>query len=306
MKRFAALLLALCLLASCAGCAGGSKEKITMQKLMAVNSREKLLSMHQNYACTHESAYGARSEFFVEKDYVFVDFLNGTAVKTDGTEEWYCIDDNMKQGKSPIAYRWYAMGDEEKAKRQFDVRDYKNLFDPVVSPQETIVGQKAEGDVLAVTTLLETEKIYQDTPAESFPEAVRASDHVKSVYRVDRKTLELRSITCSTLTGETEAPYYTLEVSYDAPQPSRLSKLLEVEGKAVDAPQEEKQTFTVVYDPGTAKEERYSVSLPKGQPLLLEHREGYELYSDPAKTRLFDGNVGTEDVTIYGFPTFVV
>ncbi len=302
MKKLICALLALCVLAGLAACDPGGTPDVTAEALTKANGEKALLAAHENWSNVYRAEFGQNDNCVVTKDCTFVEFPQDRfSILKIGGEEWYYLD--IYAGGKPVFYHWYAMTDEEREQIAFDESGFRNLLDPKTTPKETVTEIRDNRDgTLTVTTEATPDAWLGDGERSLFPDDVWDCDHVKCVYFVDKRTLELRSSRAYFVKGDRQTLIGDIGVSYDTPLPDKMTEMLEAVETFKNADPKDRFLLTVVYNAGTPQEERFSTTLVKKQPMTLQQRAGYALYRDPEGTKPFTGKFGEGDVVLYAFP----
>jgi hypothetical protein len=121
----------------------------------------------------------------------------------------------------------------------------------------------------------------------------------KSEFVLDAKNHEIISFTNEFTYDDGSAIQVISEVTYDAEAPELLKTILAYENQV-----ENLRNVTIISNPGTEKEERKSIQVPKGLIVGLEFDDAVasavEFYTDAACTESYDPYAGTDsDLTIY-------
>ena len=121
----------------------------------------------------------------------------------------------------------------------------------------------------------------------------------KFEYTMDAKTHELLSV-IGDYTFDDGATYHLVtEATYGAEAPEMVQTFLAYANQTEDL-----RNITVVTNPGTEKEIRQSIQVPKGIIIGFRYDDAFEnkfeIYADTASTKLYDPYEDTDsDITIY-------
>ena len=285
MKKIITLILVLCMILSLSAC---GKVEITMQEINDANQTEVLLKNHQSVYIRDEMDGENFGEVYLTKDYVF-NYIPG------GESDWmeFLTDDARYSlvGDDCVYYVFITpdgVGDfaSERAERSASaaLRAY--------AEGEIIESVSKKDGRITVKTFLGEDVIA----AEQEEFGVTSS---KSELVLDAKNHEIISFTNEFTYDDGSAIQVISEVTYDAEAPELLKTILAYENQV-----ENLRNVTIISNPGTEKEERKSIQVPKGLIVGLEFDDAVasavEFYTDAACTESYDPYVGTDsDLTIY-------
>ena len=285
MKKIITLILVLCMILPSSAC---GKVEITMQEINDANQTEVLLKNHQSVYIRDEMDGENFGEVYLTKDYVF-NYIPG------GEYDWmeFLTDDARYSlvGDDCVYYVFITpdgVGDfaSERAERS------ASAALSAYAEGEIIESVSKKDGRITVKTFLGEDVIA----AEQEEFGVTSS---KSELVLDAKNHEIISFTNEFTYDDGSAIQVISEVTYDAEAPELLKTILAYENQV-----ENLRNVTIISNPGTEKEERKSIQVPKGLIVGLEFDDAVasavEFYTDAACTESYDPYVGTDsDLTIY-------
>ncbi len=260
-----------------------------MAAIVEVNDIGALLQNHRSAYCEVKwpilekgdmVSYRENSLYFEAKaDY---------AMLVDDQGKWY--DDDPTGTEKKVSCTFYAMTDEEWSDKLSTLLG-PGFLDEEITRAEQVVKAVDNGDgTLTVTTYVSAE----DVPDKGYPEELKGLP-LESAYIVDAQTLELRAVTRSLVRGEVRIPASIAIVTLDAAHPAGMDKLRALRQEARNPAPDKAWTVTVIYDSGTASEQRFSLRLDQSARLYLSFRDGYDaLYKEAVE--------GTNDWNVYAGP----
>ena len=285
MKKIITLILVLCMILSLSAC---GKVEITMQEINDANQTEVLLKNHQSVYIRDEMDGENFGEVYLTKDYVF-NYMPG--VESDWME---FLTDDARYSLAGDDYVYYVfitpdgVGDftSERAERSASAALCADAEGEII---ESV--SKKDGRITVKTFLGE-----DVLAAEQEEFGVTSS---KSELVLDAKNHEIISFTNEFTYDDGSAIQVISEVTYDVDAPELLKTILAYENQVKNL-----RNVTIISNPGTEKEERKSIQVPKGLIVGLEFDDAVasavEFYTDAACTEAYDPYADTNsDLTIY-------
>ncbi len=289
-----ALILALAVVLSFAGC-GKEKQSekeeeapsVTIEELVAANNQEAVFSRHKNVLVTFYGGFDATDkQQYRSEDLAWILFEDGS-VLVDHEHSWLMTNDIF-------AMDVYAMSEEEAAKRQVRVENYLPpvIADETIQEEITEVRKEKDGTLL-IRTYLDLEKsIRKHITLDYSYEYIDLEE--EAYYTVDAKTLEIREAEYYFLKGEEEILIRGEIYDYDADMPNDMKEMTqradEYRESLRNTPANPK-VVTVIYDAGTDKEEKYSVTVDQDQMIRYFLKNGYVEDTDKAESTTKDGTL---------------
>ncbi len=290
---------------------------LTYDDLIKANSRESILSRHNScswlsvpvqgkHFSQNLDAYGfSKLAFYSQKDCVYMnleykgikesELLSEEAVYTSTDEVWrLCKTD----GSERYISAWFAMSESEIKDNAYPLESLVAITDGKAYGEKLLrVKDNKDGTLTFVTeSPLESASDVQNVP-ESWKNA-----SMEYRYTVNAENLELIKLSTYVCTKKEKIPYILETVSYDTLPPVECNEI-RTNISALRSKKSEKtdksRTITAVYDPGTAGEQRYSVTADISYGIKPIIRQGYKLFIDPECTVPYKGTNGLVDVTIY-------
>ena len=274
---------------------------ITMEALYEANDIGALLSNHNSWAALFSSSDSDETTYiYRDREYLFERFNDESCyiISKEETWQWDYSEDNQT-----LYYYWYAMDEKEEQEMRMVPSDYI-LLDKEYFSKETIENvQENEDGTLTLTTMLNSEdtKEYMSTYGLEYPEGHDTVEQ-KSVYVVDAKTLEIASISMTTVMDGEDGAFSLVEITPGADRPDELTEALVRIDEAKNDEKTETRTARVIYDYGKDEEQSFEMVAGRSYRVVVTTRDGYDyLYTNPEKTEIYDGGDGVSDMTIYAF-----
>lgn len=300
--------LVLALACGASGCAGTSGESesapdfsnITTESIIAANDMRSLLARHKSVFIEFRSSDSDEVSYvYVDADYLYQK-IGYTSVIVNNEEIWQ-IDD--VEGEKHPYYYWFAMDEKESVEMRTTPSDY-SYIDSVYTSRETIENIQDNLDgTLTITTLLNAEDTAESMSyfGQELPEGATKAEE-RTVYVVDGKTLEnMSGSTTMVIDGKDDSVTY-IEITYDVERPDDLKELEAYLKELKDGPNTSPRFVKIIYDYGTNMEQSYEITVDRDFRVITCSRSGYDyLYSDPEKTKAYEGDGGGSEVTIYAF-----
>ncbi|MCR5289715.1 MAG: hypothetical protein K6E51_06975 [Treponema sp.] len=284
--------------------------------MVQANTRTQLLSRHNNYSTntisihdTHGTlqtqAYGFdRLYHYVQSDAVYEiqdysSFGNETTIDEvlyTTTDKYWNI--HKADGTEKKIASWYAMTDKEIPDYQESLDFSSPIGDGKDSGEHIVATKDNKNGTMSIVT---NAPATSATDIENIPDAWRDAT-VEYTYLVDTQTLELQKLTVVICTKKERINFIEETVTYDASAPQEYESMRTFAQKDIFKPAEHTRTVTVVYNPGTSAEERFSKTGNTAYGISPIPRKGYKGYKDPAGTIPFNGSDGKSDVIIYALP----
>lgn len=260
---------------------------VTIEELVAANNQEAVFSRHKNVLVTFYGGFDATDkQQYISEDLAWILFENGS-VLVDHEHSWLMTNDIF-------AMDVYAMSEEEAAKRQIRVENYLPpvLADDTIQEEVTEVRNNKDGTLL-IRTYLDLEKSIRKHIEHDYSyEYIDLEEEF--YYTVDAKTLEIKEGEYYLLKGEDEILVAGVIYDYDADMPNDMKEMVE---RAEEYKEALKHTpanpkiVTVIYDAGTDKEEKYSVTVDQEQMIRYFLKNGYVEDTDKAESTTKDGTL---------------
>jgi hypothetical protein len=286
MKKIITLILLLCMILSLSAC---GKVEITIQEINDANQTDVLLKNHQSVYIRDEMDGENLGEVYLSKDYVF-NYMPG--VESDWME---FLTDDARYSLAGDDYVYYVFITPD------GVGDFTSKR--AEHSASAALCADAEGEIIESVS----KKDGRITVKTFLPEDVLAAKQEdfgglissKSEFVLDAKNHEIISFTNEFTYDDGSAIQVISEVTYDAEAPELLKTILAYENQV-----ENLRNVTIISNPGTEKEERKSIQVPKGLIVGLEFDDAVasavEFYTDAACTESYDPYAGTDsDLTIY-------
>lgn len=278
------------------GTAEAAVPEVTIEGLLAANTREAIFSRHDTMLVHREDEFGEATTFLTEEYAYDADARQ----LFDSTDNWRLFTVNHEDA---FAFDWYAMADGEREEMIWKPEYLFPYYNEEVMLKEEITDVAVNEDgSLTVTLLLGAEDFaaFQEAYGNPLPEEYAGMESL-FVATVDAGTLEALVTEEYTVLGEEQEMLCRTELTYDAEIPEECAEMLSLAEEFRTAEPENPRTVTMIYDAGTEKEESFSVVTDRKFRVVPILREGYELYSDPEGTELFVGSDEVTDATIYAF-----
>ena len=300
--------LVLALACGASGCAGTSGESesapdysnITTESIVTANDMRSLLARHKSVSIEFRSSDSDEVSYvYVDADYLYQK-IGITSVIVDNDAIWQ-IDDI--DGEMHPYYYWFAMNADEETEMRTTPSEFA-FIDSVNASRETIESIHDNRDgTLTVTTLLNAEDTAESMSyyGQELPEGATKAEE-RTVYVVDGKTLEnVSGSTTMVIDGKDDSVTY-IEITYDVERPDDLKELEAYLKELKDGPNTSPRSVKIIYDYGTNMEQSYEITVDRDFRVITCSRSGYDyLYSDPEKTKAYEGDGGGSEVTIYAF-----
>ena len=294
IKITVALVLTLAVVFTLTGCgkAKQSEKKeevpsVTIEELVAVNKQEAVFSKHKNVLVTFYGGFNATCKRqYRSLDYAWIEFEDG-CVLIDHEHSWLMT-------KDLFAMDVYAMSEEDAAKRQPRIEQYLPpvITDETIDEEITEVRKEKDGTLL-IRTYMDLEKSIKRHMEYNYSyEYIEYEE--ESYYTVDAKTLEIKEGEYYFLKGEDEILVAAEIYDYDAEMPNEMKEMIQRADEYMEAlknPLENPKVVTIVYDAGTDKEERYSVTVDQDQMIRYYLKTGYVEDTDKAESTTKDGTL---------------
>ena len=304
MKKFMALPLAamlLCLCACTSGAGSGNAEvpQITMQDIVDANTRSAVFSTHTSVSWQDSGL--SPYYYYATPEYDYAEYFDYSYLAAD--DELYFLLDG-EEGRDVLALRWFAMSEEEAAEHDYVDPEYL-IVDLEGTPSEEIVDVKENTDgTIDVTTLAGSDAVAAMLDSDLYPDLEAEDDAVvKNIYTVDAETLLLLGGQAFLVSGDNETEVNKGVASYDEDYPAALQDAIEKRDAFKAATEENPQTITAIYDPGTEKEEQYSITFGKGQNVDVVPKDGYDAYLDQDKNEPVELPMVLQEGTVYLYPS---
>ncbi len=304
MKKQISLLLAILLLAGlgsgafAAETADDAAREAIIEDMIAANTWEEIISRHDNMLIRTEYEDGWLSTSFLTKDYA-CDLTSGNLY--DREDNWRYVEVN---GETSFALDWYAMSEEERDGMIWKPEDlFPVLYEDVLRQDEVGDLTANEDGTLTLTLTLGAEKFasIQASLGNPLPEEYAGVEYM-AAFVLDAETFEILISEEDTIFEGEKTLLIRTEIEYDAEQPEEVAEMLSLAEEYRASEPEDPRTVTVTYSAGSDEEESYSVVTDRKYRVVPFTREGYELYSDPEGTELFEGSDEVGDTILYAFP----
>ncbi len=287
---------------------------LTYDDLIKANSREEILSHHKS--CSWQSvpvqgkhfsqnldAYGfSKLAFYSQKDCVYMnleykgikesELLSEEAVYTSTDEVWrLCKAD----GSERYISAWFAMSESEIKDNAYPLESLVAITDGNSYGEKLLrVKDNKDGTLTFVT----------ESPLESASDVHNIPESWKNAtmeyrYTVNSENLELIELSTFVCTKKEKIHYISETVSYDSLPPDQSNDIRTNVSALRSKKSDKTRTITAVYDPGTAGEQRFSVTADVSYGIKPIIRQGYKLFLDRECTVPYKGTNGLIDVTIY-------
>ena len=272
--------------------------EVTFKDIVEANSADAAFSRHKNYFSEtfiaqdgldqNIKAYGMYGfTCYAEPGLKFYDrdyydettsdnhFRDNALLEETGS--FYSWDEN---GKKIYSKAWYAMSDEERAEKIIVLGNNpdRDIIENDEECGEHTVSSKDNGDgTLTVMTNAPIDRNGVDF--SEVPDEWRGKD-AEYHYIVDRNTLEIKEIDVYILTDDGPADYLTQIVTYDVEKPKGIAEMQEHADYMDSGNYENPRKITVIYDPGSEKEEIFETTADKSFKVTVWVRDGYGKYGD--------------------------
>ena len=302
----------ICGMTGCAGTsenAGNDSADITIEAIVQANSRDSILSRHDNVMNTIEGDYIYTTQMYVSSDYGYDLSSEGVQrlVDADGHNWQYADVDGTKY----LAYMWFVMDDEELSEQtgHFTMDNYSApVINENTTSKETIEDVKDNGDgTLTVTTLVKAEDSAEFYKSESedldveYPEEYYTNDK-QCVYIINSDSLEIVSCEESLLTEDGEEFVDRYTVVYDTEPTGDLADMIALAEEFNSEKPEDPKNLTIIYDYGTDSEQTYKLTTDQKFKVMIYLKDGYkQLYDDPEGQIIHESGSAKSDITMYTF-----
>lgn len=278
--------------------------KTTLADVVAVNNIATALSNHENCYVTcnlkGEEYWGFGT--YQDDEMYFREYF-GISGETFQSTIWYGGDRwfmrYAEDGTPVLSQDWLAMGDAEKREKYF-IPGRTELFynrDNWQTQTVTDIREDVDGK--------NTFNIYTRNP-DSEVQAVtdRYNLHntkywfatLEHEYTLNKDTLEIEyDYNYIRLHNGKKYIFYTTLVQYDVLPPDYMKMVTASIEMAVNSEEAETKTVTIVYDDG----QEYSIQYNGLYTVIPYVSEGYSLYTDPAGSNKFEGEIPYEEITLY-------
>jgi hypothetical protein len=253
-------------------------EPITMEQIVAANNTNELLthysSVHVEYP---DLQHYASAELRYYQD------IDKAELQTP---------DNFYAQSGDEYYGVINIGDT----LMYDGYDAYLSIDHVASLLNEIVGIEYSGNIAIVRHAI-PEKTIKTLPSYQ-DEDYQDGDYLDAYSKIDAETLAILEINYTYRRADgTEVWNATHEVACNVPPPQEAEAML----KRVSNPAAVR-TVTLIANPGTEGEERYTATVPKGEVVLPYYPEGekWAFYTDAACTQEYLGGASSDEgYTLY-------
>lgn len=296
-----------------------SKANVTLKQVLEANKRQAIAARHKNWhiyivpanslkKSEQVKAYGCFSYMaYNEPDMMYFE-EQSEGMKIPGVQwetglytrnETYWNDYNA-DGTESLSIQWFAMTPEEKKKQTKGLDDF-SIVEYSEGCGEVAVSAVDNGDGTILFTT--------NAPASQVGDIWNLPSKWKKLtveykYLLDAKTLECKSIDANILTKKGKIEYFSEEINYDIDYSGNpnLKKLRDFEKKVLAQKPQKPRTATIIYNPGTSKEETFTKTSDMSYQVYMHFRNGYKAFDNPELTVPFTGSKGRDNFTVYLVP----
>lgn len=265
--------------------------EVTMEQICDANLRENFLKDGGSYQ-TEITFHAGTADENTEIAYSDAEMRSLTWVYPDGESAQITVG-NVGCGIYEGEYEFYLIADENWTKNNQPV--FINCLDKMSTEDETIEECVQDGDHLIVKTALSAEGTK--SMLEKYGDTWEEGDVMKVTYTVDAQTYALiEEVSTVEKADGTVEKLGSVKVNFDPERPEGADEMYRFFAES-----ENRHTVTIILDPGTENEKKFSADMPQGVPVYAILPEGYEaLYTDAECTqKLEDYMDENEDVVVY-------
>jgi hypothetical protein len=288
---------------------------ITLKAVGEANSTDAIASRHKNFSMTttlmdndsdvvNEGLYGVgHVDLYWTEDFAY--FVQ-SYTEDDGVtirelqvlEKDKQVYETFEGSEEPyFTYSWFVTDDTKELPNQWQI----DFYDPcsfIEESGEKIVETKDNSDG---TISVMTECPFGTTPEVTYIPEGFENAILRFEYVLNKDNLELTKTVADVLNNDETIPFMVQEFQYDVEEPEECKELRNTLDTAeiIASEDEDGKIITVVYDPGTDKEEKYEQKFIVGNKIYPILKDGYSRYSDPEGKEPYKGSDGKSDVTIY-------
>ena len=281
-KTITILLTVLCIAALLVGCGAASEEAQALEKLIAANTTEALLTQYESVLATFALPDGSEYLVYVDDEtFLFADDANGLyslftpqeqcEVETvDGTEYFHR---HINPFHADLGAPW---------------RESAFLLE--TTAKEKVYSYEQKDGRLYLQTQMEAADLSREE-MEYLGLVLETGDRYICEYEADGDTYLIFSTEEYILHADgTREDLGTYTMTVNAEQPEIIAEL-EAKGQAIDAmPAEDTRVITCIVDPGLETEYAVSKTVEKDSYVMIpEDLQGYEMYMDAEGTQPFTG-----------------
>lgn len=277
---------------------------ITIDDLIAANTREALLGKYDVVRVKRTIDGEEEADRYYTKDDYYDDIARMETEDPDiyfmkylnqhGESYRYYYD---ADGTVQLAYEWYAMSEDEAKTEKWDASSADIIISKETTKQEKIMSVADNED----GTLTITTELGADALQMVLGEVDEDWEKLQIVYVVDAETLEIQSSdeTVCLTDGSHETTTH-MEMETNVKEPEAMGQMMDEAAKLQKDTPQNPRTITAIYDPGTEEEYEISFTFDRAYRVMPYIRNGYQMYLDPDGKEPYAGGDGISDVTMYG------
>ena len=296
-----------------------SNANVTYKQMVQANTRQAIAARHKNWRILsivansqkkseQVKAYGrfwymSYSEpdmmYFEEKSAGMI--VPGVEIETGlYTRSGTYFNDSNSDGTESFSVQWAVMNENEK-RENIKTLDSFAIVEDGENIGEVLVSSVDNGD--GTITLTTNAPAAQACDIENVPSKWKKLN-VEYKYLLDAKTLECKSIDVSVLTKKGKIDFFKQEIEYDIKYEGNpnLQNLRDFEKKVLTQKPEKPRTATIIYNPGTPKEETFTKVSDMSYQVWMYFRKGYKAFENAELTVPFTGSHGRDKFTVYLVP----
>ncbi len=281
-----------------------NERKTTLADITAVNNLAAALTRHENVYVTcnlNGEDYWGFGTFQTDEMY-FREYFGASEESFQSTiwyngDQWFMRYD--EEGKPLLTRHWLAVNDEEK-RRDYFLPGRTEIFYNLGNTDTQIVTDIRD-DVDGKNTF----NVYTRSPDSEVQAMTDKYDlhntkywfaTLEHEYTLDKDTLEIEyDYNYLRLHNGKKYIYYTTLVQYDTLPPDYMKMMTASIDMTADDEEAEQKTVTIAYEDG----QEYSIQYNGLYTVVPYVGTGYSLYTDPAGTAKFEGEIPYENITLY-------
>ncbi|MCR5733711.1 MAG: hypothetical protein K6G22_03795 [Lachnospiraceae bacterium] len=289
---------------------------VTFEDVAEANSREAVLSRHENFYVVNERDVDEEHEWLADLygtydsecfSYPGVAYYRNDYRGIDywiDSEDMLFLDSNSygirtySDGREDYTKDWYVMSDEEK-KDYYLHPDDEDIAPVCVTEyvDEKYISTEDNGDG-TLTVITETADADALGYTDEFPEEWENAT-LEFRYCVDKDSLELLKLETYICNENEKVKLQTSVTTYDVEVPERCTLLMDFADRVENTEMTNPRTVTYIYDPGTEDEKSYTITADDYYIIDAWVKDGYQIFDDPEGTIHHEFTGVLEDYTGY-------